>query len=168
MSYGELARRIERIAAWLLRRRHRPGDCVAIWAPNVPPVAACTLAAMRLGASVTGLNPAWSDDEVLPNSPTPTPTVLVTAPDLADRARSFGVRRVVVLGDAAPGAVPLADLLASRADPPQLEIDCDSIALLPYSSGTTGLPKGVMLTHRQLVTVGRQTRPRPRPSTTTT
>ena len=82
--------------------------------------------------------------------------VLVTVPDLADRARSFGIRRVVVLGEAPPGAASLAELLDSRADAPRLEVDCDSVALLPYSSGTTGLPKGVMLTHRQLVTVSRQ------------
>ena len=82
--------------------------------------------------------------------------MIVTTPDLADRARSFGIRRVVVLGEAPPGAAPLAELLDSRADPPFPVIDCDSVALLPYSSGTTGLPKGVMLTHRQLVTVSRQ------------
>ena len=84
----------------------RPGDCVAIWAPNLPPVAACTLAAMGLGAPVTCLNPAWSDDEVDAQLGDADATVLVTAPDLADRARSFGIRRVVVLGEAAPGAVP--------------------------------------------------------------
>ena len=156
VSYGELARRIERIAAWLHADGLRPGECVATWAPNLPPVAACTLAAMRLGAAVTGLNPAWSDDEVSAQLGDADATVLVTVPDLADRARSFGIRRVVVLGEAPPGAVPLAELLASRADPPRPEIDCDSVALLPYSSGTTGLPKGVMLTHRQLVTVSRQ------------
>ena len=156
VSYAELARRTERIAAWLYADGLRPGECAAIWAPNLPPVAACTLAAMGLGAPVTCLNPTWSDDEVDAQLADADATVLVVAPDLADRARSFAVRRVVVLGAAAPGAVPLAELLASRADPPQLEIDCDSIALLPYSSGTTGLPKGVMLTHRQLVTVGRQ------------
>ena len=64
VSYGELARRIERIAAWLHDDGLRPGECVATWAPNLPPVAACTLATMSLGASVTCLNPAWSNDEV--------------------------------------------------------------------------------------------------------
>ena len=68
VSYRELAGRIERIAAWLYADGLRPGECVATWAPNLPPVAACTLAAMGLGASVTGLNPAWSDEEV--NAPT--------------------------------------------------------------------------------------------------
>ena len=156
VSYRELSERIDRIAAWLHADNLMPGDCVAVWAPNVPSVAACTLAAMGLGAAVTGLNPAWSDDEVAAQLGDADASVLITVPELAERACSFPTRRVVVLGGEAPGAVPLAALLATRDDPPRLEIDPDSVALLPYSSGTTGLPKGVMLTHRQLVTVSRQ------------
>jgi acyl-CoA synthetase (AMP-forming)/AMP-acid ligase II len=156
VNYRELSRRIDRIAAWLYAYGLTPGDCVAVWAPNEPPVAACTLAAIGLGAAVTGINPAWSDDEVAAQLGDADASVLVTVPELVERARSFGMRRLVVLGEAAVDAVPLAELLASRADPPRLVIDCDSVALLPYSSGTTGLPKGVMLTHRQLVTVSRQ------------
>ena len=84
VTYRELARRIDRIAAWLYADGLRPGDCVAMWAPNVPPVAACTLAAMGLGAAVTGLNPAWSDDEVATQLGDADASVLVTVPDLAE------------------------------------------------------------------------------------
>jgi acyl-CoA synthetase (AMP-forming)/AMP-acid ligase II len=50
------------------------------------------------------------------------------------------------------GATPFAELLADPADAPDVEIDAENdLAVLPYSSGTTGLPKGVMLTHRNLV-----------------
>jgi acyl-CoA synthetase (AMP-forming)/AMP-acid ligase II len=64
---------------------------------------------------------------------------------------------VVTLGDTSvPGVVPLSVLLATTTTLPALGVDPDSIALLPYSSGTTGLPKGVMLTHRQVVTACRQ------------
>jgi acyl-CoA synthetase (AMP-forming)/AMP-acid ligase II len=156
VSHGELARRIGRIAGWLYADGLRPGHCVATWAPNLAPVAACTLATMTLGASVTCVNPAWTDDEVQAQLGDADARVVVTIPDLADRARSFGVRRVIVLGEAAPWAVPIAALLAGHADAPRFDVDCDSVALLPYSSGTTGLPKGVMLSHRQLVTVSRQ------------
>ena len=52
----------------------------------------------------------------------------------------------------AEGATPFAELLGDPADAPEVEIDPDDdLAVLPYSSGTTGLPKGVMLTHRNLV-----------------
>jgi acyl-CoA synthetase (AMP-forming)/AMP-acid ligase II len=155
VTYRELGRRIGRIGAWLSADGVDPGDCVAVWAPNVPPAAACTLAAMSVGAAVTGVNPAWGDDEVAAQLGDAGASVLVTVPALADRAAAFGLRRVIVLGDA-PGQVTLADVLAGRADPPPPVVDCDSVALLPYSSGTTGLPKGVMLTHRQLVAASRQ------------
>ena len=155
MTYAELTSRIDRIAAWLSADGFGAGDRLAVWAPNVPPVAACTLAAISLGGVVTGINPAWTDDEVAIQLRDAGVSVLVTVPAFADRAQAFGLRRVIVFGTA-EGAVSLAELLATDADRPRRSIDCDSIALLPYSSGTTGLPKGVMLTHRQLVTVSRQ------------
>jgi acyl-CoA synthetase (AMP-forming)/AMP-acid ligase II len=63
---------------------------------------------------------------------------------------------VVVLGEG-DGATPIAALLAGGGPAPQVAVDPDTaVALLPYSSGTTGLPKGVMLTHANLVTTVRQ------------
>ncbi len=110
------------------------------------------LATLRLGAMVTGLNPASTDSEVLVQLDDADACAIVTTPGLVARALALGRRRVIVIGDA-PGAVSMAALLACTADVPDDEVDCDSVAVLPYSSGTTGLPKGVMLTHRQLVTV---------------
>ena len=52
----------------------------------------------------------------------------------------------------AEGAAPFSELIGDPADAPEVEIDpAEDLAVLPYSSGTTGLPKGVMLTHRNLV-----------------
>jgi long-subunit acyl-CoA synthetase (AMP-forming) len=56
----------------------------------------------------------------------------------------------VVLGGA-DGHPSLGDLLACTADPPALGVGPDETAVLPYSSGTSGWPKGVLLTHRNLV-----------------
>ena len=155
MTYAELARAVERIAAGLSADGVRAGDRVAIWAPNGPPVAAFMLATLRLGAMVTGLNPASTDSEVLVQLDDADACAIVTTPGLVARALALGRRRVVVVGDA-PDAVSMSALLACAADVPDDEVDCDSVAVLPYSSGTTGLPKGVMLTHRQLVTACRQ------------
>src|SRR5260370_17458743 len=66
-------------------------------------------------------------------------------------AQQGGIEEVFVLGSA-PGATPFATLLETGASAPRVPVDpARDLAVLPYSSGTTGFPKGVVLTHRNLV-----------------
>jgi acyl-CoA synthetase (AMP-forming)/AMP-acid ligase II len=155
VDYRELVRRVDAIAAWLSEEEFQPGDRLALWAPNTPPWAAFALAAMQLGGAVTALNPAAVESEIASQVEDAHVSVLVTIPSLVPTARRLGVRRLVVIGQA-EGAVPLADVLATTAAQVRRDVDDSALALLPYSSGTTGLPKGVMLTHANLVTVTRQ------------
>jgi acyl-CoA synthetase (AMP-forming)/AMP-acid ligase II len=76
--------------------------------------------------------------------------VLVTTPPRAGAMRATGTCAVVVLGDAPAGARPTTDLLAERGPAPRLRLAPEQIALLPSSSGTTGPPKAVVLTHANL------------------
>jgi acyl-CoA synthetase (AMP-forming)/AMP-acid ligase II len=156
VTYAELGRRVERISAWLAHNGVSAGDTVALWAPNTPPWAACALATMRLGAAVTAMNPGWTAAETATQLADAGAEIVVTTPGLAETAAGLaGVRHVVVLGPGRHGT-PLPDVLACEHPVPPAGTDEQAVALLPYSSGTTGLPKGVLLTHRNLVTMVRQ------------
>jgi acyl-CoA synthetase (AMP-forming)/AMP-acid ligase II len=164
VSYRLLAARIEGVAAGLAARGFAPGDVLALWAPNLPQWAGVALGAMAAGGTVTGASPACTERELVGQLTDAGASVLVTIPPLLPAARAAaaatGVRELIVLGDAEPGsATPIAALLdqGGPAPPAAAEPDPDgTVALLPYSSGTTGLPKGVMLTHANLVTSVRQ------------
>jgi acyl-CoA synthetase (AMP-forming)/AMP-acid ligase II len=159
VSYAGLASRIEGVAAGLAAVSFGPGDVLALWAPNLPQWAGVALGAMTAGGQVTGVSPLATDRELAGQLSDAGASVLVTVPALAERALAAApacVREVVVLGAPSGGATPIADLL-ERGRPGTLPaVDEDAVALLPYSSGTTGLPKAVMLTHRNLVTAIRQ------------
>jgi acyl-CoA synthetase (AMP-forming)/AMP-acid ligase II len=166
VSYRRLAERVLGVAAGLAARGFRPGDVLALWAPNLPQWAGVALGAMAAGGTVTAASPAGSERELATQLADARASVLVTVPSLVPVARSAAavarVRELVVLGPAAgeaEGAVPILDLLAAGASarPPDPALDpAAAVALLPYSSGTTGLPKGVELTHANLVTSVRQ------------
>jgi acyl-CoA synthetase (AMP-forming)/AMP-acid ligase II len=163
VTYGTLASRAERVAAGLAERGFGVGDVLALWAPNGQPWAGVALGAMAAGGTVTGINPAYTERELKVQLADSGASVVVTVPPLVSAALcaapATGVREVIVLGPAegeAEGATSVLDLIGSDGTVPDVAADPDGVALLPYSSGTTGLPKGVMLTHSNLVASVRQ------------
>jgi acyl-CoA synthetase (AMP-forming)/AMP-acid ligase II len=155
ITYAELTEGVRRVARGLADRGFAPGDVLGLYSPNLPEYVLAVLGVARLGGTVTTVNPLYTVDELAHQLEDARARVLVTAPPFLEKARAAasrtGVKEVFVFGEA-QGALPFASLLRSNGEPPAVPIaPREQVAVLPYSSGTTGLPKGVMLTHHNLV-----------------
>jgi acyl-CoA synthetase (AMP-forming)/AMP-acid ligase II len=155
IRFAELAEGVRRVARGLHDRGFSKGDVLALFSPNLPEYALAIHGVARLGGVVTTVNPLYTVDELAFQLQDARARALLTAPPFLDKAREAagraGVREIFVFGEE-DGALPFASLLRSQGDPPAVEIaPREDVVVLPYSSGTTGLPKGVMLTHHNLV-----------------
>ena len=146
---------LQTVASALAERGLRKGDVFAIYAANSPEYAIAFHAVVSLGGIVTTVNPAATSEELAYQLNDAGATYLLTAPESLDRAvaaaAESSVRELFVFGDV-QGHTSFSALLRGAGPPPVVQIyPSDDVAALPYSSGTTGLPKGVMLTHANLV-----------------
>jgi acyl-CoA synthetase (AMP-forming)/AMP-acid ligase II len=153
-TYEEINAGVRRFAAGLHARGFRKGDVLAIMSPNLPEYPIAFHGVATAGGVITTLNPTYTADEIAYQLNDSRARLLVTIPPLLAKAQEAAskskVEEVVVFGEA-PGAVPFASLLVD-GQPPEVHIDpAEDLVALPYSSGTTGFSKGVMLTHRNLV-----------------
>ncbi|HYO99040.1 MAG TPA: 4-coumarate--CoA ligase family protein [Pyrinomonadaceae bacterium] len=156
ITYRQLFDSVQAVAASLAARGLRKGDVFAIYSPNVPEYAVAFHAVSLIGGTLTTLNPLYTVEEAAHQLKDAHARYLLTTPALLDKAREAAahanIEEIFVFGEAA-GATPFAALYESGGgEVPQVEIDPgEDVVVLPYSSGTTGLPKGVMLTHRNLI-----------------
>ena len=155
LSYADLHIQVGQAATGLAARGFRKGDVLAIYCPNVPEYAVIFNAVAQLGGINTTINPLYTARELLNQLNDAGARFLVTTPLFLDKALEAvigsSVEEIFVLGEAT-GATPFSDLLSVGNSPPEVTINPrDDLVVLPYSSGTTGLPKGVMLTHHNLV-----------------
>jgi acyl-CoA synthetase (AMP-forming)/AMP-acid ligase II len=154
-TYGTLRAHVDALAGAFAARGYGVGDVVALHSPNVPAFVSVFHGLLRAGITVTTINALASGPEVAKQLVASGAKALVTVSPLLAQARegaaTAGLTDVVVL-DGAEGHTNLRDLLTAGAAAPEVSFDpATHLAVLPYSSGTTGLPKGVMLTHRNLV-----------------
>jgi 4-coumarate--CoA ligase len=154
LTGAALRARIEALAGGFASRGIGPGTVVAIMAPNHPDYAVAFHAAALAGATVTTLNPTYTASEAQHQLADSGARLLITIPAFLPvataAAEGTGISGIVTIGPA-EGHRQLDDLMG----PPlaaQVPVDLERHVLaLPYSSGTTGLPKGVMLSHRNMV-----------------
>jgi acyl-CoA synthetase (AMP-forming)/AMP-acid ligase II len=155
ITYAQLTESVRGLAAGLAERGFGKGDVFAHYAPNLPEYAVAFHGVATAGGASTTANPLMTVDELSSQLVDSGARLLVTVPELLEKATAAaersGVEEIFVYGEAA-GATPFESLLRSGTELPRIEIDpANDLIALPYSSGTTGLPKGVMLTHRNLV-----------------
>jgi long-chain acyl-CoA synthetase len=167
LTFRDLKIRSDRLAAALLERGIAKGDRVGIMLPNCPQYIVAAFAILRLGAIVVNVNPIYTAREVLTVARDSGVRMLITldrlAPLVLDVASQSRIEHVIVTSlaeysaaHAAPpkvdGTLSFADLLDEAHDAalPRVHIEPDDIAVLQYTGGTTGTPKGAMLTHASI------------------
>ncbi|MER7537125.1 4-coumarate--CoA ligase family protein [Streptomyces sp. NPDC097704] len=160
LTYGQVDAFHRRVAAGLAEAGVRKGDVLALHSPNTVLFPVAFYAATRAGASVTTVHPLATPEEFAKQLHDSSARWIVTVSPLLPAARAAaelagGIEEVFVC-DTAPegeGVRSLQEFLGSTAPVPEVDIDPDEdVAALPYSSGTTGVPKGVMLTHTSIAT----------------
>src|SRR6266705_1910918 len=155
LTYKQFGSAVRRTAAGLSQRGVKRGDVFGIFSPNCPEYAIAFHAVAMLGGVNTTLNPLYTAEEAVCQLKDSRAKLLVTAPQFIEKARVAAQASVIeelfVFGEA-EGATSFDSLLESDGNVTPVAINprADLVAL-PYSSGTTGLPKGVMLTHYNLV-----------------
>ncbi|WP_432068444.1 4-coumarate--CoA ligase family protein [Streptomyces sp. C10-9-1] len=145
------------IAAALAAAGLRKGDVLALHSPNTIAYPAVFHGASRAGAVVTTVHPLATAEEFAKQLRDSSARWIVTVSPLLEVARRAaelvgGIEEIFTC-DRAEGHTSVIDMFTSTAPQPEVAIDpAEDLAALPYSSGTTGVPKGVMLTHRSLAT----------------
>ncbi len=163
LTYGELLGAIKIFAGALVQRGMESGEVLAIVSPNLPEYAVVMHGAMYAGGTVTTINPTYTASEIVKQLENSKATRLVSIslfePVLKEIQERYPLKEVILIdgglneeqASTSLGATALKDMMAAEPLGEQAPVDVNShIAVLPYSSGTTGLPKGVMASHANL------------------
>jgi 4-coumarate--CoA ligase len=153
-TYGQLKGMIHAFAGGLAARGLGPGDTIALMAPNIPEYAIVFHGAAVAGVAVSTINPTYTAEEVRFQLNDSRATLLITIGMFLETAKEAiegtPTSEIVIIGDAIDGTTPVSALFGQPIA--QVPVDvANDVVVIPYSSGTTGFPKGVMLTHRNLL-----------------
>ena len=157
LAYGELDALSDRLAAGLESSGLRPGDVVALQLPNIPQFLVAYFGILKAGCVVVPLNVMLKAPEVAFHLADSGAKILITWEGIlgqaANGAALAGISEIYAVDHAenVPGALPFGRLLAAPASGPRLAgREVTDTAVIVYTSGTTGRPKGAELTHLQL------------------
>ncbi len=158
LSWAELDAQVTRMARAFGGLGLQAGDRVAIVLGNVVEFGFAYFGALRGGLVVVPINPSYTSREmayVLSDSgaraAVVAPSVLATVAQARQEAPALEIM-IVTGGDEAPGSIQLSTLLEQHSDAPLASVGGgEDLAVLLYTSGTTGVPKGAMLSHRALL-----------------
>jgi acyl-CoA synthetase (AMP-forming)/AMP-acid ligase II len=163
-TYGTLRAQVDAFAGALAARGVAIDTVVGLLCPNIPAFATVFHGALRSGATVTTINSLYTAGEIEKQLRDAQATWLITVspllPQAEAAAQACGIppENLIVL-DGAEGHPDLRGMLSEGHAAPDVSFDpATHVAVLPYSSGTTGIPKGVMLSHRNLVANVQQSR----------
>jgi 4-coumarate--CoA ligase len=152
LTYAGLAGAARSFAGGLTAQGFGKGDVLALMSPNIPEYAVIFHGVALVGGVITTINPTYTHQEVHKQLVDSGATILVTVPMFlevaSEGAKDTSVRETYVLGEA-EGVRPITELFGAPVG--QTPVTADDLVALPYSSGTTGVNKGVMLTHGNLV-----------------
>jgi acyl-CoA synthetase (AMP-forming)/AMP-acid ligase II len=158
LTHRDLNDRVNRLAGGLVKRGYRRGDRVAVLAANTHKYLEIYFAAGKLGMSVTPLNFRLSDAEIAYIVNDSEAVCFLLGDEYEERALGMKaelsrIRDWISLDKEMEGALYYETLLeGASAREPVVDVDEDELAILMYTGGTTGLPKGVLMTHRNIMT----------------
>lgn len=153
IHYADLASRIDHMASGLVGAGVTKGDRVAVLAPNGPNWVVAALAAIRAGATLVPIDAQLPDETLAHVLSDAEPRILCTVAAQADRVqKTHAAPRTIVLLDEVEGRKSArGSRVAAENGGSPTRLESGDPALLFYTSGTTGPPKGVPLTHRNMV-----------------
>ncbi|XP_022899485.1 4-coumarate--CoA ligase 1 isoform X1 [Olea europaea var. sylvestris] len=155
-TYAEVELISRKVASGLNKIGIQQGETIMILLPNSPEFVFAFLGASYRGALSTMANPFFKPAEVVKQAKASNAKLIITQGCYVEKVKEFALEngvKVMCIDEPPEGCLPFSDLTkADENNMPAVKINPDDVVALPYSSGTTGLPKGVMLTHKGLVT----------------
>jgi long-chain acyl-CoA synthetase len=146
LTFAEVKERADKFATALARMGVKQGDRVGVMLPNCPQYIIAVFGILRVGAIVVNVNPLYTPREVGVVAQDSGMRVLVVLDMLVPSAGNACEQMIVV---SFKGGAQFDELIAGVDTPqlPRVHVDADDVAVLQYTGGTTGTPKGAMLTH---------------------